>query len=45
MHIVIVGGGAAGLACLQAILETGEYRSSNWTVSLYEERNNIGGIW
>jgi cation diffusion facilitator CzcD-associated flavoprotein CzcO len=45
LRLLIIGGGAAGLACLQAVLETDEYGSGQWSVSSIEERGDIGGIW
>jgi malic enzyme len=43
--IIIIGGGAAGLASLQAILETTEHQREEWEVILFEEREDIGGVW
>ena len=43
--IIIIGGGAAGLASLQAVLESSEHRRGEWEVLLFEEREDTGGIW
>lgn len=40
-RVVIIGGGAAGLASLRVFTEFTEA----WDVTLYESRNGIGGIW
>jgi cation diffusion facilitator CzcD-associated flavoprotein CzcO len=45
MRLLIIGGGAAGLACLRAVLEAEEQKLGKWSVSLLEERDDIGGIW
>ncbi|KAF9019696.1 FAD/NAD(P)-binding domain-containing protein [Hymenopellis radicata] len=43
--ICIVGGGPAGLAALKTICDTREFLAGQWTVSLYEARDKVGGIW
>jgi cation diffusion facilitator CzcD-associated flavoprotein CzcO len=43
--IIIIGGGAAGLASLQAVLATTEHQRGEWEVILFEEREDIGGVW
>lgn len=45
LNLAIIGGGAAGLACLQAVLETEEHKAGLWSVTLLEEREDVGGIW
>jgi ribulose 1,5-bisphosphate synthetase/thiazole synthase len=40
--IAIVGAGSAGLAALKALLDIDP---RTWEIVLYEERENIGGIW
>ena len=41
--IAIVGAGSAGLAMLKTLLDIPEYNS--WNIVLFEERENVGGIW
>ena len=41
--IAIVGAGSAGLAMLKTLLDMPEYNS--WNIVLFEERENVGGIW
>lgn len=41
--IAIVGAGSAGLAMLKTLLDMPERNS--WNIVLFEERENIGGIW
>jgi hypothetical protein len=44
-HVVIVGGGAAGLIMLKTIMGTPQYTRGDWTVTLLEAREDIGGVW
>jgi hypothetical protein len=41
--IAIVGAGSAGLAMLKTLLDIPEHNS--WNIVLFEERENVGGIW
>jgi len=41
--IAIVGAGSAGMAMLKTLLDMPEHNS--WNIVLFEERENIGGIW
>ena len=41
--IAIVGAGSAGLAMLKTLLDLPEHNS--WNIILFEERENVGGIW
>lgn len=43
--ICIVGGGAAGLACLKVILDTDQYKYGLWKPVLFESRDQVGGVW
>ncbi|KAJ8522333.1 hypothetical protein ONZ45_g1112 [Pleurotus djamor] len=44
-RICIIGAGAGGLAVLKAILDTPQHKSGSWDVTVYEARDDIGGIW
>ena len=41
--IAIVGAGSSGMAMLKTLLDMPEHNS--WNIILFEERENIGGIW
>lgn len=41
--IAIVGAGSAGLAMLKTLLDMPEHNA--WNIVLFEERENIGGVW
>ncbi|KAG6818015.1 hypothetical protein H0H87_009170 [Tephrocybe sp. NHM501043] len=41
--IAIIGAGSAGLAMLKTIVDLPE--STNWNVVLFDEREDIGGVW
>ncbi|KAM6501917.1 hypothetical protein JOM56_001894 [Amanita muscaria] len=41
--IAIVGAGSAGLAMLKTLLDFPDHNS--WDIALFEERENVGGIW
>lgn len=43
--IAIVGAGSAGLAVLKTLLDLPEEARSNWTIDLFEQRWNAGGVW
>ena len=45
VDICIIGGGAAGLSALQAIMGTPQYKSGHWKPTLFEARHKAGGIW
>lgn len=46
-RILIIGGGAAGLAALRALSDThGGAEALPWEeVALYERRKDVGGVW
>ncbi|KAL1698851.1 hypothetical protein EV121DRAFT_296750 [Schizophyllum commune] len=44
-NIAIIGAGASGLAVLKAVLDAPQFKSGQWKVTLYEARDDIGGIW
>ncbi|KAF8311122.1 uncharacterized protein EI90DRAFT_3005959, partial [Cantharellus anzutake] len=45
-RIVVVGGGAAGISFLKVVREFQEQQKDlNWDVVLYEQRDDMGGIW
>jgi len=43
--IVIVGAGPAGLAALKEVLDAPQFKSGEWTPIVFEEREDIGGVW
>jgi len=43
--VAIVGAGSAGLAMLKTLLELEPLAHGNWNVVLFDERDNVGGIW
>ncbi|KAL1746700.1 hypothetical protein HDZ31DRAFT_61897 [Schizophyllum fasciatum] len=43
--IAIIGGGAGGLAVLKAVLDSPQYKAGLWKPTVYEAREEIGGIW
>lgn len=43
--LAIVGAGSAGLAMLKTFLDLDVFSRDNWEVVLYEEREDVGGIW
>jgi ribulose 1,5-bisphosphate synthetase/thiazole synthase len=43
--ILIVGGGSAGLAALKTLFDLPERTRGNWEILLYEQRDDVGGIW
>ena len=44
-RICIIGAGPAGLAALQAVLESPQYSSGLWLPTLFEQNANVGGVW
>ncbi|KAI5887056.1 FAD/NAD(P)-binding domain-containing protein [Schizophyllum commune H4-8] len=44
-NIAIIGGGAGGLAVLKAVLDSPQYKSGLWKPTLFEAREEVGGIW
>ncbi|THV07807.1 FAD/NAD(P)-binding domain-containing protein [Dendrothele bispora CBS 962.96] len=45
IHICIVGAGPCGLAALQVISDTPEFKSGRWVPTVFEARETVGGIW
>ncbi|KZS96325.1 FAD/NAD(P)-binding domain-containing protein [Sistotremastrum niveocremeum HHB9708] len=45
LSICIIGGGAGGLAALKVLKESEEYERGLWDITVYEARDDIGGIW
>jgi cation diffusion facilitator CzcD-associated flavoprotein CzcO len=43
--ICIVGAGPGGLSVLKIIKDTPQFKNGKWTVTAYEAREDIGGIW
>ena len=41
--VAIVGAGPSGLVMLKTLLDMPEHES--WKIVLFEERENVGGIW
>ncbi|KDQ58733.1 hypothetical protein JAAARDRAFT_34591 [Jaapia argillacea MUCL 33604] len=44
-HICIIGAGPAGLAALQVIMETEEFKAGLWKPTAFEARGGVGGVW
>lgn len=43
--IAIIGAGSAGLAVLKTLIDIDPSLRQGWDITLYEERENVGGIW
>jgi NADPH-dependent glutamate synthase beta subunit-like oxidoreductase len=43
--IAIVGAGGAGLAALDTLLQYKAAHQANWTITLFEQRHDVGGVW
>jgi len=43
--IAIIGAGSAGLAMLKTVLDFPQEVREAWTVDLFDEREDIGGVW
>ncbi|PPQ71909.1 hypothetical protein CVT26_007204, partial [Gymnopilus dilepis] len=43
--IGIIGAGPAGLSALKAVMDTPQYRAGLWVPTVFEARENIGGVW
>ncbi|KAL4067704.1 hypothetical protein V8B97DRAFT_1866203 [Scleroderma yunnanense] len=44
-RICIIGAGPSGLAALKVLSESTYCRSGTWTVTAFEAREDVGGIW
>ncbi|KAI6166939.1 hypothetical protein EDD17DRAFT_1469324 [Pisolithus thermaeus] len=44
-RICVIGAGASGLAALKVISDTSHFKSSTWSVTAFESRESVGGIW
>ncbi|KAI5476895.1 FAD/NAD P-binding domain-containing protein [Pseudohyphozyma bogoriensis] len=44
-RIAIVGGGSGGLGVLAALLTLPEEVRKEWTIDLFEQRRDVGGVW
>jgi cation diffusion facilitator CzcD-associated flavoprotein CzcO len=44
-RICIIGGGAGGLSTLKVLLEAEEYKAGLWELTVFEARDDIGGVW
>ncbi|KAF8155652.1 hypothetical protein B0H34DRAFT_714240 [Crassisporium funariophilum] len=44
-RICIIGAGPAGLAALQAVLDSPQYHAGLWIPTAFETRENVGGVW
>ncbi|CDO70501.1 hypothetical protein BN946_scf184569.g44 [Trametes cinnabarina] len=44
-NICVVGAGPAGLAAVKIIKDSQQFKDGLWTVTAFEARNDIGGIW
>ncbi|KAL1946294.1 hypothetical protein VTO73DRAFT_15421 [Trametes versicolor] len=43
--ICVIGAGPAGLAAVKIIKDSPQYKAGLWTVTAFEARNRVGGIW
>jgi len=43
--VVIIGGGSAGLGALKALLDLPHDIRASWNISLFDEREDVGGVW
>jgi len=43
--IGIIGAGPAGLAALEVVLESVQFKAGKWDVAAFEARGNVGGVW
>lgn len=43
--ICVIGAGPSGLAALKTILDSPEYAAGKWNPTVFEAREDIGGIW
>ncbi|KAI0676500.1 FAD/NAD-P-binding domain-containing protein [Trametes maxima] len=43
--ICVIGAGPAGLAAVKIIRDSQQFKDGLWTVTAFEARDNIGGIW
>ncbi|TFK30352.1 FAD/NAD(P)-binding domain-containing protein [Coprinopsis marcescibilis] len=43
--IAIVGAGSAGLAVLERLLKVSAQKGQEWDVTLYEQTDDVGGVW
>jgi cation diffusion facilitator CzcD-associated flavoprotein CzcO len=43
--IAVIGGGTGGLGALQVLLDVKRKNNLNWEVVLYEQRQEVGGVW
>lgn len=43
--ICVIGAGPAGLAAVKIVKDSPQYKAGLWTVTAFEARNRVGGIW
>ncbi|OSD01460.1 FAD/NAD(P)-binding domain-containing protein [Trametes coccinea BRFM310] len=44
-HICVIGAGPVGLGAIKIITDSPEFKAGQWTVTAFEARDGIGGIW
>ncbi|KAI0631063.1 FAD/NAD-P-binding domain-containing protein [Trametes polyzona] len=44
-NICVIGAGPGGLAAVKIIKDSPQYKDGLWTVTAFEARDNVGGIW
>ena len=44
-HICVVGAGPVGLGAIKIVKDAPEFKEGKWTVTAFEARDNLGGIW
>ncbi|KAH7926682.1 FAD/NAD(P)-binding domain-containing protein [Leucogyrophana mollusca] len=44
-RICVIGAGPSGLAALKVISESPQYKAGRWSITAFEDRTNVGGVW
>ncbi|KAI0764621.1 FAD/NAD-P-binding domain-containing protein [Trametes elegans] len=44
-NIAVIGAGPGGLAAVKLIKDTQQFKDGLWTVTVFEARDKIGGVW
>ncbi|KAH9855321.1 FAD/NAD-P-binding domain-containing protein [Lenzites betulinus] len=44
-NICVIGAGPGGLAAVKIIKDSPQYKAGQWTVTAFEARDSVGGIW
>jgi len=43
--IAVIGAGSAGLAMLKTVLDFPQEVRESWTIDVFDEREDTGGVW